>query len=1260
LSNNSNNIRHIRLQNLRDCTVQIRHPATHAIAGAGVVISQQGQIVTCARVVRAAGVALASTSHAPGTSAPSQLVAVSFPQAHSRTSERHVYQARVVMPDQTVDDDTLVMLRLLDGPTPLMPEQVAIPGTPERSADHAFSCYGYQVALYPPFPHPPSVRAKVGVQEADSIPIVTGGSVLIQSDGESLSDSSSRTELIKLRSQHMYHEMYGSPVLDRERNLVVGIVSHVLAFEDGAGQASGMGEAGGAAPPGFVERVEHLAWATTTRSLQYAPFNIPLQNQPLSKRSGIQPRTDMAAARAMALSKPGIALYGTPPMLSHWVGREALLFAIRDDWVEPGCRITSLVGPAGAGKSSLVRFWLNTLLQEKTPQQLDGVFWWSFAERASVDEFFLAAISHFSGKRIDPRRFPSTNSRAQVLGGMLSKGHYLFVLDGVDAVQHQTGDQYGLLTSPNLREFLEYLATPTHQSYCFVTSRVPLLDLLDYTTCIQRDVGHLSQVEGYTLLLQLGIAAPATTLEQLVLACNGHALTLHMIGMALRPAPSPASENHHSPPNEQLAFSQSNDVGEAGERDEGDEAGERDEGDEAGERDDAGEKARSVADALTEHMPELWTHTFSSTGAYIPVPAQFQYLAHVYHAYLSADERLLLLWMSFFRRPVTEAAIGHLLRVEPAVLEHLRAEGCFYVPLAEMDEEPFMAIFQRLVVREVLFFDEERRHFTIVPLLRDYYRSLAQRRGDDAPDTPPIIPEAQLQALHHRIKEYYLSIAPPVIEQPSGSVVVEDLVPLIEAVYHACCASAYAEAWDIYWEGIAQQQSFVLISQLGMYETARDLLLAFFPDGDYTQEPRIEDSIHQHHIFKGVGQCLMYLGRLDEAVVLYQRSIECALASSAWHAAMTEWYVLVDVYIALGRLDDAAVAVRRVLDVAREVESRRDELLSLAYQARVAHLRGKMVMAGAVFYHAQAIERELNPEVWYLYSVRGSWHADYLQQTGGSSYARSIIEKNMEICRRNRWYDELSRAYRVLGDIEAREGHHEEARQYYDEAVRLARTLPDAQPLLIKALLARGRWAVGRGRERVRVQRSGDGQRVVGGQEQQPDESPAAPRDEQDQQTTKKSRRRIAITHMEEDEQPYPGRQEQPQPRDQKSAPTARKNSLPTRERSLENADASQVRTTASKPGMIMTEIGDSSTIARGRVTILVDQTDARVTRIQKRSGYDATVASRPGGGTERLSLTERARSDFAEALACAVAWGYRRYEEEVRVALDSMQSRGG
>jgi hypothetical protein len=48
----SNNV---RLQNLRDFTIQIRRLSDDAIVGTGIAVTMDGQVMTCAHVVHAAG-----------------------------------------------------------------------------------------------------------------------------------------------------------------------------------------------------------------------------------------------------------------------------------------------------------------------------------------------------------------------------------------------------------------------------------------------------------------------------------------------------------------------------------------------------------------------------------------------------------------------------------------------------------------------------------------------------------------------------------------------------------------------------------------------------------------------------------------------------------------------------------------------------------------------------------------------------------------------------------------------------------------------------------------------------------------------------------------------------------------------------------------------------------------------------------------------------------------------------------------------------
>jgi len=107
-TNKSVTERGVRLQNLRDFTVQIRRPADDTIVGTGVAVSTSGQVVTCAHVVRGAGV--------DPWDANGGQVDVYFPQA--RGGEEKARRATVAGCFLQYNDDA-VLLQLTDGPAPL-------------------------------------------------------------------------------------------------------------------------------------------------------------------------------------------------------------------------------------------------------------------------------------------------------------------------------------------------------------------------------------------------------------------------------------------------------------------------------------------------------------------------------------------------------------------------------------------------------------------------------------------------------------------------------------------------------------------------------------------------------------------------------------------------------------------------------------------------------------------------------------------------------------------------------------------------------------------------------------------------------------------------------------------------------------------------------------------------------------------------------------------------------------------------------------
>ncbi len=591
----------------------------------------------------------------------------------------------------------------------------------------------------------------------------------------------------------------------------------------------------------------------------------------------------------------------------------------------------------------------------------------AFTKTEMLMNSFESALKYFG---VDSRRYQSSSQRAQIVGVLLNTGRYLFVLDGLEVLQHQEGDQYGLLQNNDLRDLLTFFARPDNQSFCLITSRAPLLDLMDYTTYTHRDVERLSEDDGRALLRILGVKGSDAELNKVVTDWDGHALTLSILAAYLA---------------------------------------ERYEGN-------------------IKHLVD------------IPVPSadepRYERVHRVlrrYDEHLTENEREFLKLFSVFRLPVQESAFEKVF--EPLLGVKPPKQGKPDSALSKLfkrkkmpdsvDGSPLQEIVNRLVNYRIIRHDEYERAYTTHPLIRNHYFALFTK-GDPS----------QEKAAHSQIKDYYLSIAGDTPQYPT----LDDLKPLIEVVHHACQAGAYEEALDIFWNRISQTTARVLIHQLCAYETDISIMQEFFQNSNITKEIQISESNYKRFILNEIGLCLMNLGRLRESVSFYERANVIQLAQQDWHNASLTYQNLADVHISLGALEQELESAAQALEFARRAKNKEDERNSLRYQASALHLCGDLKTASDAFEQAERLEQEIDPGASYLYSVRGIKHADHLRRTSQSDYARRITETNLRICEQAHFAYSPGMCHRVLGDLEADLGNHGSARNYYDTALKRARS----------------------------------------------------------------------------------------------------------------------------------------------------------------------------------------------------------------------------
>jgi hypothetical protein len=96
-------------------------------------------------------------------------------------------------------------------------------------------------------------------------------------------------------------------------------------------------------------------------------------------------------------------------------------------------------------------------------------------------------------------------------------------------LQHQGGAEFGSVTNADLRQVLGYFASGYHQSFCIVTTRVPVIDLMAYSSYSELQVGRLTTKDGVKLLKGLAVSRPDAVLTRTVEKADGHALTLTLL-----------------------------------------------------------------------------------------------------------------------------------------------------------------------------------------------------------------------------------------------------------------------------------------------------------------------------------------------------------------------------------------------------------------------------------------------------------------------------------------------------------------------------------------------------------------------------------------------------------------------------------------------------------------------------------------------------------------------------------------------------------
>jgi tetratricopeptide (TPR) repeat protein len=200
---------------------------------------------------------------------------------------------------------------------------------------------------------------------------------------------------------------------------------------------------------------------------------------------------------------------------------------------------------------------------------------------------------------------------------------------------------------------------------------------------------------------------------------------------------------------------------------------------------------------------------------------------------------------------------------------------------------------------------------------------------------------------------------------------IDEMQPLIAAVIHGCRTGRYKETlYDLYWRRISRGSENFITKKLGAVDADLAALSGFFEQPWHKTVAGLSD-VDKGFVLSKAGFCLRALGRFNEAVQPIKAGLDWAITQSDFANAARSALNLYESFSIAGDLVQAMTYAQQSVTLADRTGDAFLRLSSKAGVADILHQLGLTSESEAVFHEAENIQKEMQPQLPFLYSVSG-------------------------------------------------------------------------------------------------------------------------------------------------------------------------------------------------------------------------------------------------------------------------------------------------